>query len=232
MNRLPRLPRTGTFLLAVVGTAIGGPPQPQMEFSPGASNTFSAEWIGVVERTYFFQWSLDLVDWNIAPVMAHGIAPLGVHTYGAESDSPALFARLKFADIPTADPELADFDNDGLGNLAEVLLGTDPLNADTDGDGVMDGVEVANGGNPLSAADGDPLHSVDSDGDGLSDAVEARMGTSPTLWDSDGDGVGDAEDAFPLDPQRHAFPASDPSDLTGPVVTLDFPVNAVHVSGS
>lgn len=232
MNRLPRLTRTGSFLLAVVSTAIGGmPPQPQMEFSLGTSNSYSAEWIGIAERTYFFQWSLDLVDWTIAPVMAHGVAPLGVHTYGAESDAPAFFVRLKFADIPTSDPELADFDNDGLGNLAEVNIWTDPLNADTDGDGVIDGVEEANSGNPLSNTDGDPLYSGDSDGDGLSDAAEARMGTSPTLWDSDGDGIGDGADAFPLDPERHAFPAADPSDQAGPLVTLDFPTNSTFVSG-
>jgi hypothetical protein len=232
VNRLPRLTRAGSFILAFAGTVIeGAPPQPQMEFSRGTSNSYSAEWTGVAERTYFIQWSLDLEDWTIAPFMAHGVAPLGVHTHGGESDAPAFFLRLKFADIPSSDPELADFDNDGLGNLAEVDLWIDPLNADTDGDGVMDGVEVANNGNPLSNVDGDPFHSGDSDGDGLIDAVEARMGTSPTLWDSDGDGVGDANDAFPLDPERHAFPASDPLDQTGPLVTLDSPTNAVFVSG-
>jgi Bacterial TSP3 repeat len=232
MKRMSRLIRAVSLTLAIVSTAIeGAPPQPQMEFSRGTSNSYNAEWTGLAERTYFVQWSLDLEDWTIAPFMAHGVAPLGVHTHGGESDAPAFFLRLKFADIPTADPELADFDNDGLSNLAEVDLWIDPLNPDTDGDGVTDGVEVANSGNPLSNVDGDPFHSGDSDGDGLSDAVEAKMGTSPTLWDSDGDGVVDANDAFPLDPERHAFPVSDPSDLTGPLVTLEAPSNAVFVSG-
>jgi hypothetical protein len=206
-------------------------PQPQMEFTTGSANTFNAEWTGIAERTYFFQWSQDLTDWKISPFMAHGVAPLGVHSYGAESDSPSLFVRLNFADIPTSDPELADFDNDGLGNLTEVNLHTNPLNADSDKDGISDGVEVANSGNPLSNADGDPFHSGDADGDGLSDAVEARMGTSPTLWDSDGDGVVDANDVFPLDPERHALQSSVSADQTGPLVTLEAPSNAVFVSG-
>lgn len=232
MNRLSRLTLAGSFILAFAGTVIeGAPPQPQMEFSRGTSNSYSAEWTGVAERTYFIQWSLDLENWTIAPFMAYSVAPLGLHTHGGESDAPAFFVRLKFADIPTSDPELADFDNDGLGNLVEVDLWTDPLNADTDGDGVIDGVEVANSGDPLSNADGDPFHSGDSDGDGLNDAVEARMGTSPTILDSDGDGVGDANDAFPLDPERHDFQSSDPADQTGPLVTLEAPSNAVFVSG-
>jgi hypothetical protein len=53
---------------------------------------------------------------------------------------PKLFARLRFSDIPTANPETADFDNDGVGNWSELdSLGTDPLDADTDNDGVLDG---------------------------------------------------------------------------------------------
>ncbi len=43
-----------------------------------------------------------------------------------------------------------DYDQDGLTNRDEELLGTDPKKADTDGDGTDDGVEARNGGNPLS----------------------------------------------------------------------------------
>ena len=232
MKRIPRLTRLGSCLLAIVGTATGGaPPQPQMEFTLGSSNSFNAEWTGIAERTYFFQWSLDLADWKIAPIMAHGVAVEGVHTYAAESSTPLFFARLKFADIPTANAELADFDNDGLGNLAEVNILTDPLEADSDKDGINDGAEVANGGNPLSDTDGDPLRSIDSDSDGLNDAAELALGTSPTLWDSDGDGVGDANDGFPLDMNQSAPSAAAPGDTTPPVVVLEAPSNAVFVSG-
>ena len=153
----------------------GAPPQPRMDFTLGTANTFHTEWPGVAERTYFFQWSWDLVVWKIAPFMAHGIAPEGVHTYAAESSTPAFFARLRFADIPTANPELADFDHDGLGNLAEVNLLTNPLEEDSDRDGVPDGADLANG-DPLSGVDGDPLRSIDSDGGGLNDAAELVRG--------------------------------------------------------
>jgi hypothetical protein len=229
---MKRMTQASAFVLAFAGTAIeGAPPQPQMIFSRGPSNSFNAQWQGVAERTYFFQWSQDLRHWQISPFMAHGVAPLGVHTHGGSSGAPRLFVRLNFADIPTANAELADFDNDGLSNLTEVGLCTDPLKADSDGDGVMDGVELANSSDPLSNTDGDPFYPDDSDSDGLSDAVEARIGTSPTLWDSDGDGVSDSVDAFPLDPERHAFPSCDPLDQTGPLVTLEAPTNAVFVSG-
>jgi hypothetical protein len=197
----------------------------------GSANSFNAEWPGVAQRTYFFQWSWDLVHWKIAPVMAHGIATEGVHTYATESSTPAFFARLRYTDIPTANPELADFDNDGLGNLAEVNIHIDPLEADSDRDGINDGVEVANNGNPLSDTDGDSLRSTDSDGDGLNDAAELARGSSPTLWDSDGDGVGDAKDEFPLDQDLTVTPSTTPGDTAPPMVMLEAPSNAVFVSG-
>ncbi len=44
-----------------------------------------------------------------------------------------------------------DFDNDGISNLDEFLIGTYPTIADTDGDGVSDGDEIAQGTDPVSA---------------------------------------------------------------------------------
>ncbi|TAK60985.1 Ig-like domain-containing protein, partial [Methylobacter sp.] len=69
-----------------------------------------------------------------------------------------------------------DFDQDGLTNKQEYLLGTGIKIADSDGDGISDGEEVANG------ADGfitDPLQ-ADSDGDGVSDSAEILAGYNPT----------------------------------------------------
>ncbi|HHO50244.1 MAG TPA: hypothetical protein ENK18_05060 [Deltaproteobacteria bacterium] len=71
-----------------------------------------------------------------------------------------------------------DSDGDGIGDDAEVELGTDPELEDTDGDGLGDGVELEAGTDPL-----DP----DSDGDGLADGDEG-------LVDTDGDGLPDALD--------------------------------------
>jgi hypothetical protein len=70
-----------------------------------------------------------------------------------------------------------DWDNDGLANDREQLLGTDPKNADTDNDGTDDKQEV-----------GDPQNPTDSDGDGKIDAIE------PDNFDSDKDGTNDSQD--------------------------------------
>jgi len=45
----------------------------------------------------------------------------------------------------------SDLDGDGLGDAAEVALGTDPGNPDTDGDGYLDGDEITEGKDPIDA---------------------------------------------------------------------------------
>ena len=45
--------------------------------------------------------------------------------------------------------DAGDSDFDGLGNLAEILLGTDPLDSDSDNDGYSDLEEVALGSDPM-----------------------------------------------------------------------------------
>jgi hypothetical protein len=42
----------------------------------------------------------------------------------------------------------ADVDGDGLGEIGELIMGTDPARADTDGDGIRDGAEVQQGTDP------------------------------------------------------------------------------------
>ena len=105
-----------------------------------------------------------------------------------------------------------DFDNDGLTNDAEAVLGTDPTNADTDNDGVSDGDEV-NGTPPTDpfeadsdnggAEDGEELnvgtnptdpsddHGFDFDLDGRTNEIELSAGTDPNNPDTDGDGLCD-----------------------------------------
>lgn len=72
---------------------------------------------------------------------------------------------------------LADLDNDGLTNLAELMVyGTDRRNRDTDADGVPDGEEAVLGGDGFIT---DPLL-ADTDGDGLRDGLETDTGSDPT----------------------------------------------------
>ncbi|MCB1773547.1 MAG: hypothetical protein KDI88_08010 [Gammaproteobacteria bacterium] len=82
---------------------------------------------------------------------------------GDNPDDPDVDSVLGIADNCPFDPnpDQANLDMDGLGNVCdpdadgdelvaeqEEMYGTDPLNADTDGDGNPDGAEVAMGRNP------------------------------------------------------------------------------------
>ena len=137
------------------------------------------DWTGTNGWTYFIQWSDDLVYWQYFPVIDLGATH---DPFDNETDASKHFLRLRFTNIPTVDPELADFDGDGLSNIDEVATyHTDPFDPDTDHDGTNDGMDTA----PLDPeTGGNPLFATDSDGDGISDAAEALRGTSPLLADS------------------------------------------------
>lgn len=74
--------------------------------------------------------------------------------------APATGTRISPEEIAEAfDPLVRasigrDFDNDGLTDLEEYVLGTNPIDWDSDGDGMSDLWEVLNGLDPLSASDG------------------------------------------------------------------------------
>jgi len=66
----------------------------------------------------------------------------------ADGDQDGLEDQAEVAE--GTNPDDADSDNDGLSDGAEVLThGTDPLDADTDGDGYTDGEELVGGSDPL-----------------------------------------------------------------------------------
>ncbi|MBN1656632.1 MAG: VWA domain-containing protein [Deltaproteobacteria bacterium] len=97
---------------------------------------------------------------------------------------------------PSPAGPLVDSDADGLADDQESILETDPQNADTDGDGIGDLVETLTGIQPLQPDQPAACRQLkkagqDSDLDGLSDCDEALLGTEPTLVDSDGDGMPD-----------------------------------------
>ena len=230
---MKRLPPTTFVSLALLLAMVGGRAdgsgtrqQLHIESAAGPGGGFDLTWPGKQGRSYFIQRSENLQDWAYLPDVALGQGTK--QDRWLDSDGPSLFLRLRFTDIPTLDPELADFDLDGLDTMAELTIhGTDPLEADTDRDGWHDGWEVANNADPLDSANGTTDSMRDSDGDGIKDDLEKLRGTSPMLADTDGDGVADGADDFPLDATRHVSPAINPSDTAAPVVTLDAPANAV-----
>lgn len=137
-------------------------PQPQASFTQGASGTWNLDWTGVAGRTYFIQYSVDLVNWQYFPVMEFGE---GTKSFGFTSSTDKFFVRLKYADVPGIEnlqqAKDADFDGDGVPNFAEITtLGTDPLKKSTNGSGFADGAQ-------------------DFDGDGISNAVEIALGLDP-----------------------------------------------------
>lgn len=169
---------TAFLAVALIGNLMADPvAQPQVSFTEGSNDTWIADWLGISQRSYFSQCSVDLVSWEYAPAIefGDGMKSLGVDTAG----TPKFFFRLKFTDAPTTDPEIEDFDSDSIGSLAELLIGHDPLVAepfvDTDGDGISDAIEMHWYQN-LTTMNA----TSDSDGDGIPDLVEANVGADPT----------------------------------------------------
>ena len=147
-----------------------------------------------------------------------------------------------------------DFDDDGLTNAEEAMLGTDPNNPDSDGDEIFDGQEVTDNTNPLDDCDsieGTPLDASDCDEDGLSNAQEYTIGTDPNMADTDRDGINDGQEVTdntsPLDacdsiggipPVDVACDISIASDLVAPdtndgvfrIINIEaFPNNSVEI---
>ncbi len=169
----------------------------QMTFVPWTGGTWKSEWPGVEQRTYFYQWSHDLITWHYAPYMAFGT---GGHEFFMDSSPDKLFVRLHRHDDPSVttlqQAKDADFDGDGLSNWSEVFSeGTLPFGWDTDGDLIPDGLEVLLGSLPLiNGATGD------DDFDGMNNAEEYLAGRDPALADPVADASARQLDVFNLSP--------------------------------
>lgn len=112
-------------------------PAQNIDIDVDTAGDINITWDGITNRTYFMQWSTDLVNWTYFPTIESGAGnPM---SYGFNSTSSEFFVRLKYQDGEVYDVNNADFDNDGSPNSVELLNGTDPFNPDSDGDGTPDG---------------------------------------------------------------------------------------------
>lgn len=154
--------------------------QPQAELLPGANGTWNVEWWGIEGRSYFLQASDDLVNWRYAPVIEAGNDE--IIGYETGSLGSRHFLRLAYTDQTASDLDTADFDDDGLGNLAEIsAYHTDPLRSDSDNDGLPDDWEIRYGIDPNDDGSVNPVNggNGDLDGDGFTNLSEYTGGTDP-----------------------------------------------------
>lgn len=132
-------------------------------------------WWGRSGRTYFVQYSVDMITWHYFPdvIEPGGNAPISY--YFSVSGATGLFVRLKYTDLATSDPIGGDFDGDKVPNTVELDIGTDPLHfADSDSDGMPDDWETWFGLNPNYSGDA----TGNLDGDGLSNLAEYQNGAA------------------------------------------------------
>ena len=177
-----------------------------------ANQIWRFKWWGKSGRTYFIQHTDDLNrGWQWLPLVEAGNG--SVREWGFNSSGDRFFLRLKYSDIPTANPSLADFDGDRISNLDEVTQGTDPCSAvDQDSNGLSDHWEVLHFGIGGQIAADDPdrdgltnlqewqngtnPRNADTDGDGLNDGWEMAWNFAPTQFDQNGNGLADGEEDF------------------------------------
>lgn len=157
-------------------------------------NNFQIKWFGKEYRTYFKQETEILSGWDFtSDFIEQGTGSLMNMSITLDSAPEKYFTRLKYTDIPTADPQMADFDGDGVASIYELeLLGTDPLVANTDGIGANDGGGDTDGDDIPDALEMyffgnlvDQTGSDDADLDGLTNAEELALATDPNTNEAD-----------------------------------------------
>ena len=170
------------------------------------------EFFGEFGSAYFYQWSTDLTNWTYLPRADPGDEFVSL---GFECNQPEFFLRLVTEDFTGSDPEVFDFDNDGLSSMRELLATPqlDPFNADTDGDQLGDAFELNNGLNGASSdqnGNGIPDSLDDFDGDGASNSTEQGNGGNPNDAIDGGEGVlsviSDAEDEKITETRSYSIP--------------------------
>lgn len=231
MNRLFRLVALATPMVLIGLPLQAASPESPIPLNQGSMGTWNADWDDIANRTYFFQWSFNLVDGHYMPIVEYGI---GAKSYGFSSSSDKYFVRLQQAFEPSSDPEGDDYDYDGLSNIDEVTLyDTNPLDWDTDGDGLPDDWEIANGFDPRDDGSIDPANGVlgDPDEDGLSNIDEYYSWTDPHVADTDGDGASDlAEGRDGSNPNSSTSTPNNPGGTPGGPANPPPPIVSVQVN--
>ena len=136
----------------------------------------------------------------LVPVMMNAVQNADQHpqSFVEEWDQGRFLDADQDGRLSCGEP-MSDSDQDGLGDLFEMRLGTDPTQADSDGDGLSDRVEWNLRRSGLSPLDGQDAQCQvpevanescdDQDQDGYCDLL-------PPIKDSDGDGLNDCEELF------------------------------------
>jgi hypothetical protein len=114
------------------------------------TGAYSFSWTARLGRTYFVEYSTDLMTWKYFPLIEQGNG-IKIEYGFLFSGGNRFFTRLRVTDTPTTNPMTADFDGDGISNYDELLLGTDPVNfntplvpgGDADGDGIVNEQDAA-----------------------------------------------------------------------------------------
>ena len=177
-SHLHRIP----LILLCIASVSAEPPgiDQSLEFVTPPTGAKFIRWHGQLGRSYFVQVS-DPADhlnaWDFAPTIEAG-SELEI-SYEVDGTADKGFFRLLYTDEPTTDPNLADFDGDGINNGAEVeILHTNPFTAnagqDSDNDGIPDELEMHWYGNLTTMTT-----TSDADGDGILDIYEAQTGSDP-----------------------------------------------------
>jgi len=200
----------------LVSTPAQADPQPQVALeqvgvTEEGDPIYKATWSGVALRTYFAEFSLDLVNWDFLPVVQFGTGAQQCNI--VLEGTSKIYMRLYYADSTGAttlqEARDMDFDGDKIPNYFEVEdVGSDPLDdesmgGDSDSDGLPDGWELYHFGNL------DQDGSDDADNDGSTNAEELAAGTNPVDRDTDGDTIPDGEDIDPLTPEENEFVATE-----------------------
>ncbi|RYD24099.1 MAG: exo-alpha-sialidase [Verrucomicrobiaceae bacterium] len=96
-------------------------------FRAPAGRVWNTTWQSTPGKTYFLQYSSDLVNWEYAPRVYPGTGETLQSGFRTD-DGTKLFVRQISTDQAPSDAETADFDQDGFANLVELQHGSDPFN--------------------------------------------------------------------------------------------------------